>query len=321
MRVGYKLAAAVVFAWGALGTGGAQVSIEPRSRAVPLDLLPKSNIRIDTSLVLVPVTVCDPMNRPVTGLDREHFRVFEDRVEQPVTHFAMDDEPLAIGLVFDASGSMGNKMRRARMAAAAFFKTANPDDEFFLVEFNDRPKLVTSLTRDHEEVQNRLAFTQAKGRTALLDAIYLAMNKMKKSDKRRKALLIISDGGDNSSRYSEAEIRNIVRESDVLVYAIGIFEPMMSRGRSAEEMSGPGLLSEISEMTGGRHFPVDNLSELPDIASKIGVELRNRYVLGFSPGRAQRDGKYHKLQVKLVPPRGLPPLKVFWRLGYYAPTQ
>jgi VWFA-related protein len=147
------------------------------------------------------------------------------------------------------------------------------------------------------------------------------MNEMKKSTKRRKALLIISDGGDNSSRYSETEIRNIVRESDVLVYAIGIFEPMGSRGRSAEEMSGPGLLSEVSEMTGGRHFPVDNLSELPDIASKIGVELRNRYVLGFSPSRGVRDGKYHRLQVKLSPPRGLPPLKVFWRLGYFAPAE
>jgi VWFA-related protein len=307
-----------------LGTvvpGFAQIFIEPRAKPAPLDLGPKSSIRIDSSLVLVPVTVCDPMNRPVTGLDREHFRVFEDRVEQPVTHFAMDDEPLAIGLVFDASGSMGNKLRKARMAAAAFFKTANPEDEFFLVEFNDRPKLVTPTTRDHEDVQNRLAVTQAKGRTALFDAIYLAMNEMKKSTKRRKALLIISDGGDNSSRYSETEIRNIVRESDVLVYAIGIFEPMGSRGRSAEEMSGPGLLSEVSEMTGGRHFPVDNLSELPDIASKIGVELRNRYVLGFSPSRGVRDGKYHRLQVKLSPPRGLPPLKVFWRLGYFAPAE
>jgi Ca-activated chloride channel homolog len=189
------------------------------------------------------------------------------------------------------------------------------------VEFNDRPRLVTPLTRDHEDVQSRLMLTQAKGRTALLDAIYLAMNEMKKSTKRRKALLIISDGGDNSSRYSESEIRNVVRESDVLVYAIGIFEPTGSRGRSVEEMSGPGLLSEIAEMTGGRHFPVDNLSELPDIASKIGIELRNRYVLGFAPAGSQRDGKYHKLQVKLVPPRGLPPLKVFWRLGYYAPSE
>jgi VWFA-related protein len=226
-----------------------------------------------------------------------------------------------VGLVFDASGSMGSKLKRSRMAAAAFFKTANPEDEFFLVEFNDRPKLAVPLTRHPERIQDRLASTQAKGRTALLDAIYLAMHEMKKSKKQRKALVIISDGGDNSSRYSESEIRNLVREMDVLIYAIGIFEPIGARGRTAEEMSGPGLLSEISEQTGGRHFPVDNLNELPDIAGKIGVELRNRYVLGFAPTNAQRDGKYHRLHVKLTPPRGLPPMRVFWRLGYYAPAE
>lgn len=297
----------------------AQVSIEPRAKPAPVDPAPRSNIRIESSLVLVPVTVSDPLNRPVTGLERMHFRVFDDRVEQSLTHFAMDDEPLAIGLVFDSSGSMGNKLRRSRMAASAFFATSNPEDEFFLIEFNDRAKLVTPFTRDHEDLQSRLAQTQAKGRTALFDAIYLAMHEMKKSQKRRKALLIISDGGDNSSRYTENEIRGLVRESDVMIYAIGIFEPMGARGRTAEEMSGPGLLSEIAEQTGGRHFPVDNLNELPDVAAKIGVEMRNRYVLGFAPSKNSRDGKYHRVQVKLVPPRGMPPLKVSWRLGYFAP--
>jgi VWFA-related protein len=321
MRAGIRITAILVgIVWGALGPGaGQEVTIEPRLRPATPGPAPRSSIRVDSSLVLVPVTVCDPLNRPVTGLEREHFRVFDDRVEQSLTHFAMDDEPLAIGLVFDTSGSMGSKLRRSRLAAAAFFKSANPEDEFFLVEFNDRPKLVQPITRDHEEIQQRLTFTQAKGRTALLDAIYLAMHEMRKSTKRRKALLIISDGGDNSSRYNESEIRNLVRESDVMIYAIGIFEPMGSRVRTAEEISGPGLLSEIAEQTGGRHFPVDNLNELPDIAAKIGVELRNRYVLGYSPSRALRDGKYHKVQVKLVPPRGLPPLRVSWRLGYFAP--
>ena len=322
MRVGIRLATIFLgIGWAALGPGAGQVAIEPRVKPTAPEAASRSNIRIDSSLVLVPVTVCDPLNRPVTGLEREHFRLFDDRVEQALTHFAMDDEPLAIGLVFDTSGSMGNKLRRSRLAATAFFKSANPDDEFFLVEFNDRPKLVQPITREHEDIQHKLAATQAKGRTALLDAIYLAMHEMRKSTKRRKALLIISDGGDNSSRYTESEIRNLVRESDVLIYAIGIFEPMGSRGRTAEEMSGPGLLAEISEQTGGRHFPVDNLNELPDIAAKIGVELRNRYVLGFAPTRNQRDGKYHKVQVKLAPPRGMPPLRLSWRLGYFAPGE
>jgi len=189
------------------------------------------------------------------------------------------------------------------------------------VEFNDRPELVVDFTTHLEEIQNRLTFTQSRGRTALLDAVYLALNTMKKARNPRKALLIISDGGDNSSRYTESEVKGRVREADVQIYAIGIFEPAARRGRTPEEMTGPSLLSEIAEQTGGRHFPVDNLNELPDVAAKIGVELRNQYILGYTPSNLERDGKYRKVQVKLVQPRGLPPLRASWRLGYYAPTQ
>jgi len=216
---------------------------------------------------------------------------------------------------------MGQKLDKSRQAVSQFFKTANPEDEFFLVEFNDRPELVNSFTSSLEEIQNKLTFTQSKGRTALLDAIYLALHTMKKAHNPRKALLIISDGGDNSSRYTESEIKNLVREADVQIYAIGIFEPIGARGRTAEELSGPGLLSEMAEQTGGRHFPVENLNDLPDIAAKIGIELRNQYLLGYKPTNSGRDGKYRRVQVKLVQPRGLPPLRASWRLGYYAPTQ
>jgi Ca-activated chloride channel homolog len=300
-----------------------QASITPREKPAPVVArkLPQSNIRVDTNLVLVPVTVCDPNNRPVTGLEKEHFRIFDNKVEQAVTHFAMEDEPLAVGLVFDISGSMGPKLRRARMAASEFFRQSNPEDEFFLVEFNDQPKLVAPLTRNTEEIQNQLTFTQSKGRTALLDAILLAMNEMKKSTMHRKALLIISDGGDNASRYTEAEVRNLVREGDVLIYAIGIFEPDGARSRSPEELAGPGLLNELAEQSGGRHFPVEDLSELADVAAKIGIELRNRYMLGYSPTDQQHDGRYHHVRVQVVPPHGLPPLRAYWRTGYYAPVE
>ena len=317
----WKLVALVAaLGWVAVLATYAQVAIEPRSRnsrPAPIG----GNLRVDANLVLVPVSVCDPNNRPVTGLEKEHFKVFDNKVEQTVTHFAMDDEPLAVGLVFDTSGSMGNKLRKSRLAAAAFFKTANPEDEFFLVEFNDTPRLMVPLTFDSDSIQNQLTFTQSRGRTALLDAIMLAMHEMKKSSKNRKALLIISDGGDNCSRYTETEVRNAVRESDVLIYAIGIFEPFGARGRSPEELGGPGLLTEVAEQTGGRQFPVEDLAELPDIAAKIGIELRNRYVLGYSPTDQQRDGRYHRVQVKVVPPHGLPPLRAYWRLGYYAPAE
>ncbi len=299
-----------------------KVSIEPRAKPTPVvPAAPRSNIRIDTTVVQIPVTVTDPLNRFVTGLEKEHFRIFEDKVEQKLQYFASEDAPISVGLIFDTSGSMGSKLDKSRQAVAQFFRTTNPQDEFFLVEFNDRPQLVVPFTTSLEEVQNRLTFTHSKGRTALLDAVYLGLHTMKKGHNARKALLIISDGGDNSSRYTESEIKSLVREADVQIYAIGIYESMSGRGRTAEEMAGPGLLTEISEQTGGRAFAVDNLNELPDVAAKIGIELRNQYLLGYTPTNVERNGKYRKVQVKLVQPRGLPPLKAFWRLGYYAPTQ
>jgi Ca-activated chloride channel homolog len=317
----YRAAALGLAAICALLVLNAQVAVEPRLRHAPtaLEAKPKSNIRVDSELVLVPVSVCDPMNHPVTGLEKEHFRLFEDRIEQTVTHFAMDDEPVAVGLVFDTSASMGPKLRLSRAAAAQFFETGNPEDEYFLVEFNDHPKLTVGLTRDAQEIQTHLTFSQSKGRTALLDAIMLAMHELKRSTLPRKALLIISDGGDNSSRYSEAEVRRAVRENDVLIYAVGVYEPY-GRSRSPEESSGPSLLGELAEQTGGRHYPAEK-NELPDIAAKIGIEMRNRYVLGYSPAGSLRDGKYHKVEVKLVPPRGLPKLSARWRMGYFAPGQ
>jgi VWFA-related protein len=297
-----------------------QVAIQPRPKlAPPAENKPKANIRVDSNLVLVPVTVCNPYNQPVTGLEKEHFKIFDDKVEQTITQFSMDDEPVAVGLVFDVSGSMGNKLRESRQAAVEFFKTANPEDEFFLVEFSDQPKLLSPLGSSISEIQNQLTFSPSKGRTALLDGVFLAMHQMRKSQKNRKALLIISDGGDNSSRYTEGEVRSLVRESDVMIYAIGVYESASVRARTPEELAGPGLLSDLCELTGGHHYPAD-ISELPDIAAKIGVELRNRYLLGYIPTDQQHDGRYHPVVVKVIPPHGLPPLHAYWRRGYYAPS-
>jgi Ca-activated chloride channel homolog len=322
------LTCAIPFLLGSLALAGEntpsnpQVSIVPRAKpAAPGDVLPRSDIRVDSTLVLIPVTVTDPLNRFVTGLEKENFRVFEDKSEQQVLQFSSEDAPLSVGVVFDCSGSMGSKLEKSRQAVSQFFKTANPDDEFFLVQFSDRAELVEKFTTNLEEIQNRLTFTQSKGKTALLDAVYLALHEMKHAKNPRKAVLIISDGGDNNSRYTESEIKNLVREADVQIYAIGIYEQIGSRGRTPEELAGPGLLTEISEQTGGRQFAVENLAELPDVAAKIGIELRNQYILGYSPKNRDRNGKYRRVQVKLVQPRGLPPLRAFWRMGYYAPTQ
>lgn len=329
------LACALLFAGIALGEDDPKerstgpepnVSIRPRPAkpvpgAEPDTSSRAGTIRVESTVVQIPVTVTDPLNRFVTGLEREHFRLFEDKVEQKLSYFSSEDAPVTVGVVFDSSGSMGPKLQKSREAVAQLMKTANPEDEFFLVQFNDRPEVTVGFTRDSEEVQNHLTFVQSKGRTALLDSVYLAVSQMKKAHNPRKALCIISDGGDNSSRYTESEIRNLVKEADVQIYAIGIFEPISSRGRTAEELAGPSLLSEIANQTGGRHFPVENLNELPDVAAKIGVELHNQYVLGYFSSNREKDGKYRHVTVRLVQPKGLPPLRAIWRLGYYAPTQ
>jgi Ca-activated chloride channel homolog len=246
--------------------------------------------------------------------------VFEDNVEQEVVTFSAEDVPISIGVIFDFSGSMSNKVGKAREAAVQFFKTANPQDEFFLVSFNERAELTSSFTNSVEDLQSSLMLTSAKGRTALLDALYLGLSQMRGAHNAKRALLILSDGGDNHSRYNEGDIKRLVKEADTQLYAIGIFDSLGYRNRTPEELNGPSLLSEITEMTGGRVFPVEKIEELPDIASKIGMELRNQYVLGYRPSNKAHDARWRKIKIKLRAPKGLPPLNVFARTGYYAPS-
>lgn len=303
------------------------VNITPRARQPVGDgaesvVERRADLRIDTTLVLIPVSVTLAQSgKLVTGLEKDNFELYEDGDQQEILEFSSEDAPLSVGIVFDASGSMGSKLTKSRQAVAQFLRRANPGDEFFLVQFNDRPELSVSFTPETEDILSHLSFVQSDGRTALLDGVYLAMNEMKRARNGRKAILIISDGGDNSSRYTESEVKNAVREADVQIYAIGIFEPYGGRFRTPEEMAGPGLLGDITEQTGGRHFAVDNLAELPDVAAKIGLELRNQYVLGYSPTNDARDGKYRKVEVKLVNTKGLPRLRERSRRGYYAESQ
>ena len=281
---------------------------------------PGQTLKMDVDMALVNVTVTDPYNRLVTGLEQENFRVFEDNAEQEVVTFSAEDVPISIGVVFDFSGSMANKVGKAREAAVQFFKTANPSDEFFLVSFNERAELTSSFTNSVEDLQSSLMLTSARGRTALLDAIYLGLSEMRGARNAKRALLILSDGGDNHSRYNESDIKRLVKEADTQLYAIGIFDPLGYRNRTPEELNGPSLLSEITEMTGGRVFSVERLEDLPDIASKIGMELRNQYVLGYHPSNKAHDARWRKIKIRLRAPKGLPPLNVYAKTGYYAPS-
>ncbi|HEU5400314.1 MAG TPA: VWA domain-containing protein [Terriglobales bacterium] len=274
--------------------------------------------KVEVDLVLVPVTVTDPMNRLVTGLEKNNFIVEDNGKEQQIRHFSSEDAPISLGVIFDMSGSMKDKIEKAREAVVDFFKTANPQDEFFMVAFNEKPVLLSDFTSSIESIQGQLIYAEPHGRTALLDSIYLALSKMREAHNQKKALLIISDGGDNHSRYTESEIKSIVKEADVQIYAIGIFS---SNPGTIEEQTGPATLSAITDVTGGRTFTVDNPNELSDIATKIGIELRNQYVIGYRPSTPVKDGKWRKIKVKLHPPKGLPPLTVYAKSGYYAPSE
>jgi Ca-activated chloride channel homolog len=290
-------------------------SIEPRKKATArksADTQPAPTLRAETNLVQAPVTVTDRLGRPVVGLEKENFRVFDNKVEQTITRFAMDDEPVAVGFVFDASGSIGRMLGRYQLATHEFFKYANEEDEFFLVLFESSPKLAVPLTQRANEIQYQIMMTRSGGMTALYDAVYLAANEIRKSKLTKKALILISDGGENHSRYSLGELKNALRETDALLYSIG---------PSTNDYSGDNngrLLKQLAELTGGRLLELGS-DDLAGLSQRIIVDLRNRYVLYYSPQDKTRDGRYHHIQVKLVPPRGLGKITPHWRTGYYAP--
>jgi len=275
-------------------------------------------IKTDVKLVLVPVSVTDSMERLVTGLNADNFQLYEGKKPQEIRHFSSEDVPVSIGIILDTSGSMGDKMNRVREAVSQFCQEANPQDEFFMIEFSDQPHLVTDFTSAPEDLERELLFTRSKGRTALLDAIYMGLHKIKEAKYGKKALLIISDGGDNHSRYGEREIKAAAKESDVMIYAIGTFDRIVP---TLEELRGPTLLSELAEPTGGRAYTLENALALPAVARHIGRELRTQYVLGYRPEEIPKDGKWHKIQVKLRLPKKLPFLRAHAKAGYYAPAE
>ncbi len=279
-----------------------------------------TSFRADSTLVLVPVAVTDKSNRYVLGLEKENFQILEDGAVQTITHFSSEDAPLSVGLIVDVSGSIGTKLNTSRQAVGEFLKTLNAEDEAFLVECSDQAEVTLPFTHDAAEIDKKLKSATSGGLTALLDAVRLGLDEMKQAKNPRKALLVISDGGDNNSRYTSREVEDLVREADIQIYAMGVFEPL-TFGLTASELSGPRVLSEISEQTGGRALAATGSQDLPSIASRIGLELRNQYVLAYSPSNKERDGKYRKVLVKLLAPEALPDLKARWRLGYYAPSQ
>ncbi len=275
-----------------------------------------SLIRASANLVMVPVAITDERYRPIIGLDQENFQLFEGNKAQEIKHFSSEDAPVSVGILVDASGSMSYKLDRAREAVTEFCETANPQDEFFLITFADEPSLVTGFTNRQEEVENDLLTIRSKGRTSLLDAVYMALQKMRNARYGRKALLILSDGGDNHSRYTEHDVKAAVKEADVLIYAVGTYDSYVS---TQEELLGPELLREMAELTGGHAFTLNNVNDMPAVTRAIGTQLRYQYMLAYQPLTPPHDGKWHKISVKLRLPRKFNLFAhVEARPGYYA---
>jgi Ca-activated chloride channel family protein len=273
-------------------------------------------IRKNVELVLVPVTITDSLNRLVVGLAQDNFQVFDGKKNQPIKHFSSEDTPVSLGIILDVSGSMKEKMDRAREAVMRFCHDANPQDEFFMITFANAPRLAADFTSRPEDIQANLFFPLVKGRTALLDAVFLGLSKMREAHYARRALLIISDGGDNHSRYTASEVKSLIKEADTTIYAVGVFDRFVT---TPEELLGPELLNDMAESTGGQSFTLDNPNDMPEVAARIGLEIRRQYVLAYRPEEASRDGKWHKLKIKLkLPSNHLGFLHVHAKAGYYA---
>jgi Ca-activated chloride channel family protein len=273
-------------------------------------------LRVDTDLVLIPVTVNDAMNHPITTLGKQNFELFEAGEQQKIRYFSTEDSPISIGVLLDLSFSMKNKIDTARQALSEFFSSSNPQDDYFVLSFADRPELLADTTQSVGTLRSRLALATPNGNTALLDAIYLGVAKLRSAKYPRRALLIISDGGDNHSRYGAKEIKRLVQEADVEIYAIGIFDSIF---KTYEEWAGRRLLTDITETTGGRTITVDDIKQLPEAAAAVSRELRNQYVIGYRPSNTLHDAKWHKIKVRLAPPLPVEPLHVYSKKGYTAP--
>jgi Ca-activated chloride channel family protein len=277
----------------------------------------ESSIRVSVSMALVPVSVTDPNGRNVTGLRRENFRLLDDKQPRDIASFSREDQPITVGLVFDCSRSMWDKFLVAREAPAELYRQLNDRDESFLVTVADRPALRQPLTSDFAQLQNALFFTNPNGSTALLDGVYLGLTHIRKARNPRRALIVVSDGGDNNSRYTLGELKRLAAESDAQIFSIGLH----LRPATVEEREGPELLGTLARASGGIHYSIAGVNEIGDVMAKIGTTLHNQYVLGYYPPSSAQSGKYHKITVQLKLPASLPPLRIYARAGYYAPER
>ena len=289
----------------------------PVVQRVAADKARAGNLRVNVNLVVVPVSVMDIYGRTVTGLQRENFVVVEDSHRVPIVFFERQDQPITVGLIFDCSSSMKEKFATAREAPRELFQQLNPDDESFLITVSDTAELRQPLTSKFEELQNALLFTNPRGRTSLLDGVFSGLQHMRSSHNPRKALVIVSDGGDNNSLYTLRQLNHMALESDTQIFATGLYDHPLTQ----EEAEGPGLLNELCERTGGANFVIKDVAGLRNAMGKIGVTLHHQYVIGYYPPDNSVGGKYRSVKVQLLVPPGVRSLHVNARTSYYLPEQ
>jgi len=276
-----------------------------------------SAVRVNADLVLVPVTVFDSKDRIVNGLRPNNFLITDNRRPQRIKYFSQEDAPISMTIVFDSSGSMVGKVPEARAAALQLLQDANQQDEFSLVVFGNEPRIAVGFSEPVDEISRIVDSVQPDGFTSLWDALYLAVKEQKHAKYSRRAIVVISDGGDNHSRYTEGEIKSVLREADVQLYAIGLFARFLQR---PEERLGPLRLDEITGVTGGRAICIHDPADIMRAARDISYELRNQYVLGYRPSEHRADGKWRAVKVQLTDFFGRGRVRVNARSGYYGPT-
>ena len=283
--------------------------------------LTHAQFRADSNLVLINATVLDPQNRPVRGLTRDRFRIFEGKREQTIVHFAEEDAPLSIAFVLDLSGSMDGKLRVTRSAMQTIVGNTELGDELALITFADRVRVAAPWTTTPEEIQSHVLFDSAHGRTALIDAVENAVCYMKKASYARKAIVIFSDGGENWSHFAECDVLRLLEEADIAIYAVDATETFKSRALSLEEFGGPDLLERLCDHSGGRYFHAGANREVAAAAQQISRELHSQYLIGYVPPSDANDGRFHHVRVQVKREEGDRKLGVFWRRGYRAPPQ
>jgi len=283
-------------------------------------------IGVDVQIVEIPVSVTNKDGVIINDLPRSSFQVYEDKVLQEIKEFKHEDIPLSVGLVIDNSGSMRLQSKRSRVASAAlsFVRESNPEDETFIVDFNDEATLLQDFTRSMANLMESLSDIDPHGGTAMNDAIYLAVDHLKQGSRQKKALLVITDGEDMDSKYGINPLLEHIKQSkDITIYTIGLLEENDDRGglfsQSPSKKARKDLM-KISELTGGEAFFPKTVNEVAEICQRIARELRNQYTLIYSPNNDKHDGTWRAVDVRITPPQGAPKPNVKFRQGYWAPS-